>query len=168
MPENTNYRQAVIDFHEARRKADLQEIFARLTGESNKLLSYEEVRLKLKAYEGNTRGLKEIPLDAIIGSVGRYTDFTRDFLPRRDSDRMRWAAVMEKTTGLEGLPPIDVYQVGDAYFVVDGNHRVSVARQLKASHIQAYITEVRSRIPLSPDTQPDQLIIKAEQVGYSN
>jgi nucleotide-binding universal stress UspA family protein len=166
MSENTNHRQAVIDFHEARRKANRQEFFARLTGKSNRLLSFEEVRLKLKANEGNVQLIKEIPLDAIIGSVGRYTDFTRDFLPRRDSDRSRWTGVMEKTTGLAGLPPIDVYQVGEAYFVIDGNHRVSVARQLGASHIQAYVTVIRSRIPFSPDTQPDHLIIMAEQVNF--
>jgi len=166
MPFSMNYRQAVIDFNDARRKAQLQEVLARLTGETNELLSYEEVRQKLKAIEGSARTLKEIPLDAIIGSLGRYTDFTRDFLPRLDADKSRWASVMEKAIGLEGLPPIDVYKIGDAYFVKDGNHRVSVARQLNASHIQAYITEVKTRVPLSPDIQPDQLIIKAEQVNF--
>jgi nucleotide-binding universal stress UspA family protein len=73
---------------------------------------------------------------------------------------------MEKTIGLEGLPAISVYQIGDVYFVLDGNHRVSVAQQLGASHIQAYVTEVKSRVPLTPDIQPDQLIIKAEQVNF--
>jgi hypothetical protein len=166
MPFTQNYSQAVVDFHEARRKAQLQEIVARLTGESNELLSYEEVRQKLKAIEGSAQTLRDIPLDAIIGSVGRYTDFTRDFLPRYDADVTRWASVMEKTIDLEGLPAISVYQIGDVYFVLDGNHRVSVAQQLGASHIQAYVTEVKSRVPLTPDIQPDQLIIKAEQANF--
>jgi nucleotide-binding universal stress UspA family protein len=166
MPPNPDYSRAVVDFHQARRKADLQEIFARLRGESNKLLSYEEVRQKLKAFEGNTKRLEDIPLDAIIGSVGRYTDFTRDFLPRRDSDQTRWADVMKITTGSEGHNPVEVYQIGDAYFVLDGNHRVSVAREMGASHIQAYVTRVISRVPITPDIQPDQLIIKAEQVNF--
>jgi nucleotide-binding universal stress UspA family protein len=73
---------------------------------------------------------------------------------------------MEKATGDTGLPPIEVYQIGDAYFVLDGNHRVSVARELGASHIQAYVTEVISRVPLSPDITPDELITKAEQVKF--
>lgn len=166
MQTNINYSQAVHDFQQARQKADLQGIFARLSGDSNELLSYEEVRQKLKAYEGNTTTLKEIPLDAIIGSVGRYTDFTRDFLPRRDSNKTRWTSIMEKALGAQGLPPIEVYQVGEAYFVIDGNHRVSVARQLEADKIQAYVTIVQSRVPLSPDTQPDDLILKAEQVNF--
>jgi nucleotide-binding universal stress UspA family protein len=166
MPYTMNYHQATIDFNEARRKAQLQEIVARMRGVPNNLFSYEEVRKKLKAVESSIRALEDIPLEAIIGSVGRYTDFTRDFLPRQDSDRSRWASVMEQTTGLEGLPPIEVYKIGDAYFVKDGNHRVSVARQLGAHHIQAFITEVKSRVPLTPDLQPDQLIIKAEYANF--
>jgi nucleotide-binding universal stress UspA family protein len=166
MPFTFNYHQAVVDFHDARRKAQLQEVVSRLTGEPNELLSYEEVRKKLKAIEGSTRTLEEIPLDAIVGSVGRYTDFTRDFLPRHDSDQLRWASVMEQAIGMEGLPPIEVYKIGDTYFVKDGNHRVSVARQLDASHIQGYVTEVNTRVPLSPDIKPDELIIKAEQASF--
>ncbi len=166
MSTHINYQQAVIDFREARHKAEIQGIFSRLSGDSNKLLSYEEVRQKLRAYEGNTTTLEEIPMDAIIGSVGRYTDFTRDFLPRRDSVRSRWTAIMEKALGSQGLPPIEVYQVGEAYFVIDGNHRVSVARKLGASHIHAYVTKVQSRVPLSPDTQPDDLLLKAELTNF--
>jgi nucleotide-binding universal stress UspA family protein len=163
---DAKYAQAVNDFLNARRKADLREVFARLTGESTELLSYEEVRQKLKVIEGSRQELKDIPLDAIIGSVGRYSDFTRDFLPRLDSDQSRWTKIMVETIGTQGLPPIDVYQIGEAYFVLDGNHRVSVAHQLGSSHIQAYVTQVRTRVPLSPDTQPDDLIIKAEYVHF--
>jgi len=165
--ENTaNYRKAIIDFDNARRRAEIREVFAMLTGESTQLLSYEDVRNKLKATEANKRTYKDIPLNSIMGSVGRYTDFTKDFLPRRDSIRNRWAAIMEKATNLQGLPPIDAYQIGEVYFVLDGNHRVSVARELGATHIQAYVTELRTRVPLSPDIEPDQLIIKAEQVDF--
>jgi len=166
MPTTINYAQAVTDFFEARRKADLKGIIARLTGESIELFSYEEVRKTLRAFEGNKKTLKDIPLDAIIGSVGRYTDFTKDFLPRRDYDLTRWAIVMEKTIDSVGLPPIEVYQIGDAFFVQDGNHRVSVARELEATHIQACVTELRTRVPLSPGIQPDQLIIVAEQLDF--
>lgn len=166
MPYTINYSKAVNDFHEARRKAELQNLINRLRGESNELLSYEAVRMAMKAVEGNQKKLREIPLDAIVGSVGKYSDFTRDFLPRRDTDQDRWASVMEKAISMEGLPPIEVYQIGDAYFVQDGNHRVSVAKQLDASHIQAYVTEVRTRITLPPDLTPDELIIVAEKHNF--
>ena len=159
-----NLSSAVADFHRARRQATLQQIMAHLTGRSADLLSYDDVRRKLRARESSASKLQDIPLDAIVGSVGRYTDFTRTFLPRLDSDRQRWARVKRATTDMAGLPPIEVYQIGEAYFVRDGNHRVSVARQLGATHIQAYVTQVHTRIPLSPDVQPDDLILKA---GYA-
>ncbi len=160
------YTSAVNDFKEARRKAAMQGIMARITGRPTELLSYEEVRQKLHALESGKKTLRDIPLDAIVGSVGRYTDFSRNFLPLYDGDQDRWARVMAETTGLTGLPPIEVYQIGEAYFVLDGNHRVSVARQLGAASIQAYITEVRTRVNITPDTQPDDLIIKAEQIEF--
>ncbi len=157
---------AVQDFRRARRQADLERVMARLTGQSADLLSYEEVRKKLKATTAGQRQLKEIPLDGIVGSVGRYTDFTRGFLPKQDSDESRWAGVKAAATGLVGLPPIEVYQIGDAYFVLDGNHRVSVARQLGATYIEAYVTEINAKVPLSPDVQPDDMILKAEYADF--
>jgi len=163
-----SFTSAKEDFRRARQKAALQEITARLTGKSTELLSYEEVARKLRAAGQAARGLREIPLDAIVGSVGRYVDFTRDFLPRQDSDEQRWAdvktAVADPRRG--GLPPIDVYQIGEAYFVLDGNHRVSVARQMGATTIEAYVVEVKTRVPLTADVQPDDLIIKAEQAEF--
>jgi len=139
---------------------------ARLTGRSTELLSYEKVRRSLRAHEQSSEQLEDIPLDAIVGSVGRYKDFTRSFLPKQESAKDRWARIEMAMTGMEGVPPIEVYKVGDAYFVRDGNHRVSVARQLGSDHIQAYVTEVKTRVPLSPDVEPDDLIIKAEYADF--
>jgi nucleotide-binding universal stress UspA family protein len=161
--ENPNEMgSAIADFHRARGRADLKELLARLTGASNQLLSYDEVRQKLQLQGGIERGIHDIPLDAIVGSVGRYTDFTRDFLPRQRVQSERWARVWMAAAGLVGLPPIEVYQIGDVYFVQDGNHRVSVAREMGAQYIQAYVTEVHSHVQLTPDIRPDELILKAE------
>jgi nucleotide-binding universal stress UspA family protein len=157
---------ALSDFRRARNQAILKEIFGKLTGQPVELLSYEEVRKQLRTIGSSERGLKDIPIDAIVGSVGRYTDFTRDFLPRKSTSEYRWAMVKLATSDLAGLPPIEVYQIGDVYFVKDGNHRVSVARQSGASHIQAYVTEVRTRVPLEPDTSPDEIILKAEYAEF--
>ena len=139
---------------------------AGLTGRSASLLAYEDVREKLKATRSRDRRLKEIPLDAIVGSVGRYCDFTRSFLPRQDSDEKRWAGVRDAMTGGGQTPPIEVYQVGQAHFVLDGNHRVSVARQLGRTHIRAYVTAVHTKVPLSPHDEPDDLILKAEYTEF--
>ncbi len=162
MTPSPDYILALQDFHHARRKADLREIFARISGKSTELLSYESVRRALHAVEESKQELREIPLDSIVGSVGRYSDFTRDFLPRSDTDKERWAQVMAKTKGLAGLPPIEVYQISEVFFVLEGNHRVSVARQLGASHIEAFVIEVRSRVHITADTNPSDLILKAE------
>jgi nucleotide-binding universal stress UspA family protein len=159
---------AIEDFQRARRQANWQAVLARLTGKSTDLLSYEDVRRQLKAMQGSAQKLEDIPLDAIVGSVNRYTDFTRTFLPRLADDERRWARIrtsMEKGFGA-GLPPIEVYKIGEAYFVLDGNHRVSAARRLGYTHIHAYVTEVRTRVDLSPDVQPEDLIIKAEYVDF--
>jgi nucleotide-binding universal stress UspA family protein len=153
-------------FTYARLQADLERVLARLTGKSPDLLSFNEVRQQLLATGMSKQVLRDIPLDAIVGSVGRYTDFTRSFLPLRDSDRQRWARIEVEFDAQEGLPPIEVYQIGEAYFVIDGNHRVSVARQIGATHIEAFVTEVKTKVPLSPDTQPDDLILKARYARF--
>jgi len=155
----------VNDFHRARRQAGLQEVIAKLTGKSTDLLSFQEVRKRLRAVGEGKRTLEDIPLDAIVGSVGRYDDFNRKFLPLHLGDQERWAQV-RMAIEEKGLPPIEVYQIGKAYFVLDGNHRVSVARQVGASHIQAYVTEVPTKVPISPDDQLDDILIKAEQVNF--
>ncbi len=161
-----NYASALENFQSARRKATLEQLLAYVRGESTQLLSYEEVRKALRAASQIERGVQDIPLDAIVGSVGRYADFTRSFLPRHDGDAERWARVRIAVTSMEGVPPIYVYKLGDAYFVRDGNHRVSIARELGATHIQAYVTEVQTKVPLTPDIRPDDLIIKAEYADF--
>ncbi len=161
-----HYQLALQDFRRARRRASLEHLISILKGTSDELLSFEDVRTKLKMT--GTRGgkLKEIPLDAIVGSVGRYKDFTRKFLPRRDSDEHRWATVQTVVESPQGVPPIQVYQIDEVYFVLDGNHRVSVARQLGVKIIEAYVIEVQTKIPISPDVQPDELAIKAEYAKF--
>ena len=165
-----NYRSALADFNSLRLQATMQEIIARLTGKSNELLSFDEVAAKLKLNVRAERGIFDIPLASIVGSVGRYQDFTRSFLPllSNSQERDRWARVKLAIDDISGAgwPPIDVYKVGDVYFVLDGNHRVSVARKEGFSFIQAHVIEVKTDIPLKPDVQPDDLIVKAEYADF--
>lgn len=163
-----NYHIAVSDFQSAHLRAKLQGVLARITGKSNELLSYEEIADKLKLQGRSDKGTQNIPLDAIVGSVGRYTDFTRTFLPRRAEDQQRWANV--KAASMDpigaGLDPVEVYKVSEVYFVLDGNHRVSIARQEGSKTIQAHVIEIQTDIPLTPDVQPDELIVKAEYADF--
>jgi nucleotide-binding universal stress UspA family protein len=157
---------AVDDFRSARGKANLEKIFARFSKRSINLLPYEEVVKKLRAVESGKIELKEIPLDAIVGSVGRYSDFTRSFLPQHDSDEGRWTRVHVAMMKDAGLPPIEVYQIGEAFFVLDGHHRVSIARQMNSPSIEAYVRKVQTKVPLSPEDQPDDIILKSEYTNF--
>jgi len=161
-----DYHAALNDFERARRQAALQQTLARLRGESSALLKYDEIRKQLKVTGISEQGIQEIPLDAIVGSVGRSSDYTRDFMPVQDSDEQRWARVKTAFLSMTGVPPIEVYQIGDAYFVKDGNHRVSVARQLDMKTIEAYVTEVRTRVTLSADDEPEEIILKARYANF--
>jgi nucleotide-binding universal stress UspA family protein len=160
--------QARRDFHQARQRAAMERVLAGLTGRPADLLSFQEVYEKLKATIGAEKGLHEIPLDAIVGSVGRYQDFSRTFLPRHNANELRWVNVKTAvgTRAIDALPPIKVYKIGEAYFVQDGHHRISIARQTGQITIQAYVTEVRTRAPLTAGVGPDELIVKSEYAAF--
>jgi nucleotide-binding universal stress UspA family protein len=153
-------------FQRARARAFVERVVGQLRGRPTDLLPFEQVRSELGLLPSSDRGLREIALDHIVGSQGRYLEFTRSFLPRKTRVRERWKRVYAATEGEAGVPPIEVYQVGDVYFVKDGNHRVSVAREMGAKTIQAYVTEFTSPVPLPVDTDLDDVILRAEKVRF--
>jgi hypothetical protein len=130
------------------------------------LLSFEQVQQLLREKSEISRGTQLIPLDHIVGSVGRYRDFDRAFLPLSGADSERWKRLDVAVNELRNLPPIEVYQIGGVYFVRDGNHRVSVAKANGLSHIEAEVTEIPIRVALTPDVDLDDLIIKAEYARF--
>ncbi|MQC26684.1 MAG: universal stress protein [Chloroflexi bacterium] len=165
MDSPSRYSSAVMDFRRARRRAARQEFFSRFTGRSSRLVPFEEIRQRIGAENFFPRRLEDIPLDAIIGSVGRYEDFNRQFLPRLEAQQSRWARV-RLAIEERGLPPIEVYKLGEVYFVMDGHHRVSVARQVESKMIEAYVTEIPTKVTLSPEDDADEIILKAEHAGF--
>ncbi|GAB1421905.1 hypothetical protein MASR2M15_21020 [Anaerolineales bacterium] len=146
-----NYQEGLSKFQSMRGRAFWGEVLSLFRGKSTELLSFDEIRTRLRLKEESYRGLQDIPLDQIVGSVGRYKDFTKDFLPRSSELQERWSRVYAKAHSDVGLPPIEVYKVGHVYFVRDGNHRVSVARQLHQETIQAHVTELPTHIELNAD-----------------
>jgi len=152
-----NYSEGINAFQSARRQAFWHEMLGHLRGKAAELLSFDEIRTRLRLREESYRGLQDVPLDRIVGSVGRYRDFTANFLPKNPEMQERWSRVYAQATGLEGLPPVELYKVDDVYFVRDGNHRVSVARQLGAKTIQAHVTELPTPINLEPGMSPEEL-----------
>ncbi|MBT3240998.1 MAG: ParB N-terminal domain-containing protein [Chloroflexi bacterium] len=157
----TNLSVEVNEFREARRQAKIQALLAKLKRKPQKLLSFDEVRKELKPTGVRRRYLEDIPIDKIVGSVNRYVDFNRRFYPLQDSDEGRWARI-KMVVEEEGVMPIDVFKIGGMYFVMDGNHRVSIARQNDATHIEAFVTELRTKIELTKDDDIHDVIMRAE------
>ena len=136
---------ALNDFVRARRHQTLSALASWVRHDSDEVtetLSFSEVIDALGRRGERTLGLQTIPLDQIVGSVDKVRDFDRRFRPTSDRSRQRWQQMAMMTRKGENLPPIDVYKLGNLYFVRDGHHRVSVARALGAEHIDAVVTEI--------------------------
>lgn len=142
------YSEGLNVFQNARRKAFVQELMGLMRGQSAELLSFDDIKTRLRLREESYKGLQNVPIDKIVGSVGRYRDFTSNFLPRGSTSRDRWSRVYAQVNSLEGVPPVELYQVGDVYFVRDGNHRVSVAKQIGNQTIEAHVTELPTSIKI--------------------
>ena len=157
--------QADKDFSRARRRAFLRRIGAYLRNDpgSNQLLSFDEVKRALGAVEQVYLGMRTVEVAKIVGSVGRHRDFDRAFLPSKEDLSVRWKKIDQMMHRAEELPPISLYKIGDAYFVRDGNHRVSVARQRGVEMIDAEVIELRSRVPIDSELTAESLLHKVEQ-----
>ncbi len=158
--------RAFADFNAARTKAVFHELLALLTGRPNKLLAYDEVREKLRLGGPIYRGVQTIPLRQVVGSVNRYKDFDRAFLPLQAHTADRWRRVSRAWYEDVSLPPVLLYKVGDVYFVVDGNHRVSVARDQGQEYIDAEVRECQVKVPVTAELQPDDLVVLGAQVEF--
>ena len=121
--------QARADFQQARFRAFMNRIWATLSGQPSTLLSYDEIKEKLHIGGPIYRGVKTVRVDQIAGSLNRYHEFDRVFLPASDKLEARWTSVNRAFYQEISLPPVVLYKVGEVYFVVDGHHRVSVARE---------------------------------------
>jgi hypothetical protein len=139
--------QVDADFARARRKAFVRRMRARLRGGATRaaLRSFEEVRKAKGAYNGVRLETRTVPVEKIVGSVGRHEDFDPDFLPAKASLEARWKRIDRAYHRGEEMPPVVLHKLGDDYFVEDGNHRVSVARFQGVEWIDAVVTY--SRVP---------------------
>ena len=145
-------------------QAQMSDLLGLVTSADRDLVSYDDVVARLQARQQIEKGTQMVPLENIVGSVGRYRDFTRNFLPRAGVNEERWTRLDAALNSMEGFPPVDLFKVGEVFFVRDGNHRVSVARANGSTHIEAYVTEIETDIPLTlDDFERDQWIIKIER-----
>lgn len=158
--------QIAADYLVARWKAFLHEVAAVIAGRPRDLLSFEEVRAKLHAHDQRDLGLQVVPLAQIAGSVDRYRDFDRSFLPTQGHTEGKWKGVDRARRRSIELPPVKLYRMGDVYFVRDGHHRVSVARETGAEFIDAEVIEVQARVPLTPNLTAHELELAGEYAVF--
>src|SRR5919106_6792826 len=149
-------------FERARRRSAYWRVAASVGARREReLLPLDEATTRLRPFQRNYAGLRAIPVAQIVGTDSRGRDFDRDFLPRRPDVGDRWRRV-EGAYPDGGFPPIVVNQLGGAYFVIDGHHRVAIARQRGVEMIDAEVTELRARWHLPADADLVELI-HAEQ-----
>lgn len=156
------------DFRHAYQKGFWRAIFSWLQNKNNELLPFEEVLKHIPMRGQNYVGVRQIETDKIIGSVSRYNDFDRAFLPRQTHTRSRWESIDRAHFKQIILPPIEVYKIGDYYFVKDGNHRVSVAREKGQVFVDAFVTEVHTPGRITRDTDLNNLVLEQEYADFIN
>ena len=161
--------RAIQDFDSARARAFWRNLRTILTGRADRLRSIEPL-MRAAGLEGRSfGGVHEIPVDEIVGSVApspKTSDFDPGFLPLNRRMRERWTRIYQAMVEGDELPPIDVYKVDGRYYVIDGHHRVSVARRLGRPTINARVINVNTRAPLGPDTDPAALLAAAEYAHF--
>jgi len=161
--------RALEDFDAARFRAFTRSVSSILTRRARRLQSIEPV-LEAAGLEGRSYGgIQEIPLDQVVGSAappGKTGDFDPRFLPINRRLRDRWTRIYQAMVEGDELPPIDVYKVGDDYYVIDGHHRVSVARSLGRATINARVVEVKTRAPLGRKRDAAALLRAAEYAAF--
>ena len=156
---------AQFDFSRARRRRALARLTARLrrVDDVNHILPFEEVASALGRVGQRPLGLQVIPLDSIVGTVDRSREFDRDFRPTSPRVRERWEGINLAQRKGQAMPPIDVYRIGELYFVKDGHHRVSVARALGHKDIEAYVTDVQTQVGAGREVRLKDLPLKSHQ-----
>jgi hypothetical protein len=158
--------QAKADFQKARFKAFMNRAWGTLSGQRTTLLSYDEIKEKLHIGGPIYRGIKTVRVDQIAGSLNRYHEFDRIFLPASDTLAERWQRVNRAFYQEISLPPVVLYKVGQVYFVVDGHHRVSVAREQGQIEIEAEVRECATRVNITANIRPEDLEILEDKVHF--
>jgi hypothetical protein len=166
MPLDTGFptSDAQNDFSRARRHQAVARLAQRLRREPsdvNMILPFDEVVEALGRTGERSLGLRSIALDSIVGSVGRTREFDHSFRPTSSRTRPRWERIANAQRRGQDMPPISVYRVADLHFVRDGHHRVSVARAQGRDDIDAYVTEVSTRLGADRAIRPADLPLKS-------
>lgn len=136
------YIQSETEFNRARSKGFWEIMLSLVTRRRPHLLPLDPLARNIQPEQVTYLGLQDVRLKNVIGSAGRHRDYTQRFSPCASDERSkeRWRLIYTLAVSGAGFPPIEVYQLGDVYFVQNGHHRVSVATYLGWPDIQAYVT----------------------------
>jgi len=149
MDKNAMNSQAQSDFNKAKSRAFFNTIMSILRPEKQELLSFYDVKSMIKTKSESYRGMQSVEINKIAGSEGRYSDFNKAFLPKKEHLRKRWESIDKAYIKDVILPAIQLYKIGEIYFVRDGNHRVSVAKAQGVFSIDAEVTELSTEVALT-------------------
>jgi hypothetical protein len=158
--------QVDFDFTRARHRASFRSIRARIVGgsASTRMRSLEDVSNKLGAFNRVRLGRRVVAVEKIVGSVGRFRDFDRNFLPTHGSLEMKWKRIDRAYHRGQDLPPVALFEVGGSFFMEDGNHHVSVARYQGIEWIEAEVTVLRGGVSAAPVRGSGTATTESEQM----
>src|SRR3972149_5534649 len=165
---NNIITEAKSEFESARFNALLNNLKSYISGKENKLLSFEEISKGLNLHNQKYLGIRTVDVDDIVGSIDRYKDFDRFFLPVKTNLEHRWSNIYSAYKKNIDLPLVKLYKVGNIYFVLDGNHRLSVAKRMGIKYLDAEVIEFTTKIPVSREMDPIDMFILAEREKFLN
>lgn len=159
---------AKYDFDKARIKQFMNSVFSFITNRPNSLYSFEEIKSLLSTQSQSYKGVQPVKIKNIVGSEGRYRDFDKFFLPKHSHTRNRWESIDKAHYHNIALPPISLYKINDFYFVKDGNHRVSVAREQGVEFIDAEIVELSINFEFKSVDELKTKLLEMEKNNFYN
>lgn len=128
------------EFWRLRGKAVRHRLFSLITGQQSQLLNLTEVQKAVEVKARTHGGLKLVPIEKIRGSLNRCKDFDSEFRPLQEYTQERWINIAVAHSRDESLPPVDLVELDNTYFVTDGHHRISVAKMMGQREIEAEVT----------------------------
>jgi len=149
--ESQTTRSALNNYRAALLRAAVTKVWAAISGRKNSLLDLSEVEKQIQVRNRHHAGIQAVAVHKIVGSLGRCSDFDSGFNPLNENTRDRWLSIARARLLGIPLPPVDLIQVGERYFVRDGHHRISVARSFGEQAIDAEVTvwEDEERLPMA-------------------
>ena len=133
-------RRLYEEFRQLRNKAVRRKLLSSLFGRRHGLINLGEVQKAVKINARAHGGIKLVPVEKIRGSINRCNDFDAEFRPLQEYTKERWVNIALAYSRDESLPPVELVDLDGTYFVIDGHHRISVAKMLGQREIEAEVT----------------------------